>query len=127
MLSFSLFQYGFRWSRSTADLLTVSTNRIAKFFNKYGATWVVALDISKDFDRVWHAAFYHKLRFYGGWGHIFGLILPFSSNRRLLTIFLLHINDLADIICNIATMVMILLYTLRKGRCKTASSQLCVC
>lgn len=87
----------------------------------------VSLNISKDFDRVWHAAFYHKLRFYGGWGHIFGLILPFSSNRRLLTIFLLHINDLADIICNIATMVMILLYTLRKGRCKTASSQLCVC
>ena len=48
---FSDFQYGFRSSRTTADLLTVS-DRIARVFNRSGATRAVALDISKAFDRV---------------------------------------------------------------------------
>ena len=52
---FSDFQYGFRSSRSTADLLTVVSDRIARAFNRCGATQAVALDISKAFDRVWHA------------------------------------------------------------------------
>ena len=32
------FQYGFRSSQSTADLLTIVSARIARVFNKYGAT-----------------------------------------------------------------------------------------
>ena len=32
------FQYGFRPSRSTADLLTVVSNRIVRAFNRFGAT-----------------------------------------------------------------------------------------
>ena len=52
---FSDFEYGFRSSRSTADLLTVVSDRIARAFNRSGATRAVALDISKAFDRVWHA------------------------------------------------------------------------
>ena len=35
---FSDFQYGFRSSRSTADLLTVASDRIARDFNSSGAT-----------------------------------------------------------------------------------------
>ena len=46
------FQYGFRPSRSTADLLTVVSDRVARGLNKSGATRAMALDISKDFDRV---------------------------------------------------------------------------
>ena len=42
---FSDFQYGFRSSRSTADLLTVVSDRIARAFNRSGATQAVALDI----------------------------------------------------------------------------------
>ena len=42
---FSNFQYGFRSSRSTADLLTVVSDRIARAFNCSGATRTVALDI----------------------------------------------------------------------------------
>ena len=38
--------------RSTADLLTVVSDRIARAFNRSGATRAVALDISKAFDRV---------------------------------------------------------------------------
>ena len=36
------------------------------------------------FDRVWHAGLLHKLKSYGILGQIFGLILCFLSNRRLL-------------------------------------------
>ena len=50
---FSDFQYGFRSSRSTADLLTVVSDRIARAFNRSGPTRTVAVDISKAFDRVW--------------------------------------------------------------------------
>ena len=49
---FSNVQYTFRSSRSTADLLTVLSDRIARAFNRSGATGTVALDISKTFDRV---------------------------------------------------------------------------
>ena len=58
---FSDFQYGFRSSRSTADLLTVVSDRIARAFNRSGATRAIALDISMAFDRVWHAGLLHKL------------------------------------------------------------------
>ena len=125
---FSDFQYGFRSSRSTADLQTVVSDRIARAYNRYGATRAVALDISKAFDRVWHAGLLHKLKSYGISGQIFGLISSFLSNRWLCvvldgkslqeypvnagvpegsilgpTLFLLCINDPPDdIICNIA-------------------------
>ena len=88
----------------------------------------MSLDISKAFDRIWHAALLHELKSYGISGQIFGLISSFLSNRRLqvvldgtssqeypvnvgvsqgsilgLALFLLYINDLPDdIICDIA-------------------------
>ena len=125
---FSDFQCGFRSSQSTADLLTVVSDRIARAFNMSGATPAMALDISKAFDRVWHAGLVHKLTSNGISGQIFDLICSFLSNRRLRvvldgkssqeypvnagvpqgsilgpTLFLLYINDLADnVICNIA-------------------------
>ena len=80
---FSDFQHGFRSSRSTADLLTVMSNRIARAFNRSAATRAVALDISKAFDRVWHAGLLQKLKSYGIPGQICGLISSFLSNRQL--------------------------------------------
>ena len=128
MAFFSDFQYGFRSSQSTTDLLTVVSDRIARLFNSSGATQAVALDISKAFDRVWHAGLLHKLKSYGISGQIFGFISSFLSNRQLRVVldgkssqdypvnagipqgsilgpapFLLYINDLPDdVICNIA-------------------------
>ena len=113
-------------------------DRIAMAFNATGATRAVALDISKPFDRVWHAGPLHKRKSYGISGQIFGLISSILSNRRLQvvlnrkssqeypvnsgvlqgsvlgsTLFVLYINHLPDdVICNIATMLMILLSTL---------------
>ena len=119
---FSDFQYGFRCSRLTADSLTVVSDRIARAFNRSSATRAVALDISKAFERVWHAVL---LKSYGISGQIFGLIFSFLSNRWLRvvldgkssqeypvnigapqgsifgpTLCLLYINDLPDhVIC----------------------------
>ena len=46
MWPFSDFQFGFRSSRSTADLLTVVSNRIPRAFNMLsGPAQTVALDI----------------------------------------------------------------------------------
>ena len=44
---FSDFQYGFRSALSTAELLAVAYDRIARGFNRSGATGAVALDLSK--------------------------------------------------------------------------------
>ena len=59
---FSDFRYGFRSFWSTADLLTVVSDRIARTFNKSGATRAVALDISKGCDRVCHVSLLRKLK-----------------------------------------------------------------
>ena len=80
---FSDFQYGFRSSRSTADLLTAVSDRIARAFNRSGATRTVALDISKAFDRAWHDGLLHKRKSYGISGQIFGLISSFLGSKRL--------------------------------------------
>ena len=127
MLPFSDFQYGFRSSRSNADHLAVVSDRTCRAFNKYGATEAGALDISKAFDRDWHAGLLRKAKSFGISGQTFGLISFFLSNRLLWvvldgkysqeypvndgfpqgsilgpTLFLLYINDLPDdVICNI--------------------------
>ena len=55
---FSDFQYDYSSSPSTADLVTVVSDRIAWHFNRSGATRAVALDISKAFDRVGMLVFF---------------------------------------------------------------------
>ena len=63
-------------------LLTVVSDRIVRALNSFGTTRAVALDISKAFNRVWHADLLQKLKSSGISGQIFGLISSFLSNRR---------------------------------------------
>ena len=79
---FSDFQYGFRSSQPTADLLAVVTDIIDRSFNRSGTTRAAGLDISKAVDNVWHAGLFHKLKSYGISGQVFGLS-SFLSNRQL--------------------------------------------
>ena len=63
-------------------IFSVVSDRIARAFNRSGATRAVALAISKAFDTVWHAGLLHKLKSYGISGQIFCLISFFLSNRQ---------------------------------------------
>ena len=123
MKNLSYFQYGFRISRSTAVLLTGESDRIARAFNRSGATRAVSVDICKAFDRVWNPGLLHKVKTYEISGQVFRFISNFLSNRRFRMVmngkcsqecpvnadvpqgsilgpthFLLYINDLIDIV-----------------------------
>ena len=76
-------QYGFRSERSTADLLTVVTERIHQALDVSCEARANALDISKAFDKVWHRGFIHKLQAYGISGKILSIIKSFLSNRSI--------------------------------------------
>ena len=76
-------QYGFRSSRSTADVLTVITHRVSQALDEGFMTRAVALDISKAFDKVWHRGLLLKLSKNGISGKVLGIIESFLSNRSL--------------------------------------------
>ena len=77
------FPVCFRSSWLTAVLLTVAYDGIARAFNRSGTTRAITLDLSKAFNRVWHAGLLHKLKSYGIPGQMFGLISYFLSSRWL--------------------------------------------
>ena len=78
---FSDKQYGFRAARSTADHLTVITERFYCALDQCGKAR--ALDISKTFDKVWHAGLLHKLKLYGIYGRIFRITESFLHGCKI--------------------------------------------
>ena len=74
-------QYGFRKARSTGDLLSYLTHVWSSSLKNFGESFVIALDISKAFDRVWHKALLAKLPAYGFTPSFCKLISNFFSNR----------------------------------------------
>ena len=74
MWPFSDFRYSYRSSRSTADLLTVVTDRIVRAFNKSGAPQTVALGF-----QGFRQGLLHILKSCGTLGQIFVIISFFFS------------------------------------------------
>nr|CAH7759086.1 unnamed protein product [Callosobruchus chinensis] len=118
-------QYGFRHQRSTGDLLAYVTHVWNKLIHSFGEAHVVALNISKAFDQLWHAFLLNKLPSYGLPVKLCDSLADFLSDRKITvvvdgfsssfhninvgvpqgsvlapTLFLLHINDLLSSTAN---------------------------
>ena len=74
-------QYGFCKARSTGDFLSYLAHVWSSSLRNFGESFVVALDISKAFDRVWHKALLAKLPAYGFTPSFCKLGSNFLSNR----------------------------------------------
>ena len=59
------------------------SDKIARAFKRSGATRIEAPDISKAYDRIWHAGLLQNLKSYRISSQVFDLIFSFLSNRRL--------------------------------------------
>ena len=79
----SIKQFGFRSSRSTADLLLLLTKEWQDTLDVGLDTLVIALDIAGAFDRVWHRGLLEKLRIRGIHGNLLHLIENYLKDRTL--------------------------------------------
>ena len=68
---------------NTADILTVFSERIYNLLDAGREMRAIALDISKAFNKVWHAGLLHKLKAYGVVGTILSILESFSQERSL--------------------------------------------
>ncbi|XP_063374973.1 uncharacterized protein LOC134662630 [Cydia amplana] len=118
---FSDRQYGFRRGRST---LAYVTHCCGEAIERNGEELAVSLDISKAFDRVWHASLLSKIPAYGIPADFCSWLSDFLSDRSIrvvidgcssdlmaidagvpqgsvlsATLFLLHINDMLQPSC----------------------------
>ena len=79
---FSDHQYGFSSGRSNADALNAICECVYQSLGTCGETRAIALDISKAFDKVWHAGLLHKMKSYGISGEVLNIIKSFLSGRQ---------------------------------------------
>lgn len=76
-------QYGFRRNRSTGDLMAFLTEQWNRSVHRLGESKVVALDISKAFDRVWHQALISKVNAFGLGRNFSRFISSFLRDRSI--------------------------------------------
>ena len=84
--SLSLLNYhhcSFHKARSIGDLLSYVTHQWALTLKKFGECSVIALDIIKAFDHVWHANLLLKLPAYGPHPSLVSWIGGFLSDRTI--------------------------------------------
>ena len=75
-------QYVFREKRSTVDMLSYITQWWNNALDTQHEIRVIALDIKKAFDRVWHKGLLAKLASFGIQGDLNGWITSFLSGRQ---------------------------------------------
>lgn len=76
-------QYGFRKARSTGDLLAYASHIWSTCLDQSGESRVIALDISKAFDRVWHCGLIAKLHMFGLHQSLISWISDFLHGRSI--------------------------------------------
>ena len=74
-------QFGFRGGHQTLDLLSIMSQSWTNALRARKEVRVVALDISKAFDRVWHDGLIHKLECMGVCGPLLAWLRSFLSGR----------------------------------------------
>ncbi len=77
-------QYDFRKSGCTGSLFVFLSNSWPSSFSSFGQTFVVALDMSKNFDRFWHKSLPPKLPSYLFYHSLCTFISCFLSERSIL-------------------------------------------
>lgn len=75
-------QYGFRENRSTVDMLSYITQWWNDSLDSQQEVRIIALDIKKAFDCVWHRGLLMKLSSFGIHGDIYGWISSFLADRH---------------------------------------------
>ena len=82
-------QSGFRKHRRTTDNLLFLTQKVKEQFNRKKKVCTLLFDISKAFDKVWHAGLLHKLKLINTPQYLINWIRAFLTNRK----FYVKIND----------------------------------
>lgn len=77
--SLIILQYGFRFSRTNAEILTIISEMIYQDLDENREYLAVTLDIMKDFDR--HSGLIHKLKSYSVSGHFQLIEFSLSNNE----------------------------------------------
>ena len=77
------YHYGFRKGRSTGYLLAFLAESWSSSFTDFGETFIVGLDISEAFNRVWHKSLTSKLPSYGFYPSRCTFISNFLSDRSV--------------------------------------------
>jgi len=82
-------QSGFRKLRRTTDNLLFLTQKVKEQFNRKKKVCTLFFDISKAFDKVWHAGLLYKLKLINTPQYLINWIRAFLTNRK----FCVKIND----------------------------------
>ena len=90
-------QFGFRKHHSTVHQVKRITEHIKQNFNQQKSTGLIALDVEKAFDSVWHKGILYKLLNFGLPNYLIKIIKSFLFNRYYVVVLNNEFSDLIEI------------------------------